>query len=571
MNKNIVKFIAILVMCFMICGVLVACKGETGPKGETGAQGEKGEQGEQGIQGLPGDKGDKGDKGDQGEQGIQGDKGDKGDKGDQGEKGDKGDQGEKGETGAAGADGLTPTIGDNGNWFIGDTDTGVKAEGQDGEDAYVCTNHNFKEIVVEATNGAHYALRACLDCGWAEIACGHKSVTPNVNAPTCTTIGFTEDICDECGVVVGDPYDIVDPELHNVVAFSEQAVADGLWYRANTPNAGVYECPCTAEKIYAPVCQNGCGTDLYSPEFQAQYCYTVAAPGHAYDEVNGWHEAEKKPGESPCLQQDVWVNECLNCYSDYDLNHIDCVKTEVRNDAPGHTWGEWTVATLPTETTEGEYIRICTVCNLEQYGAQIVTDSVVVPALDPTNPAYVYAVVVAPDCENDGSATYTYTHADGTQIVVPVVLEKLGHTYTTQINITKLPSRPTELTGEYTLEEMDAHIAQFNGTVEFTCDDCGKVHTETIPAITPAMYRFLVATGKCDAPADTYEYTVLFNDVVTGELETIVITFQVDGIYIHDEAPAQDDCVIVEGKDKYYWVYKCDKCGNWVVAYYENK
>lgn len=33
--------------------------------------------------------------------------------------------------GAAGADGITPHIGDNGNWYIGDTDTGVSAGGSD--------------------------------------------------------------------------------------------------------------------------------------------------------------------------------------------------------------------------------------------------------------------------------------------------------------------------------------------------------------------------------------------------------------------------------------------------------
>lgn len=36
-------------------------------------------------------------------------------------KGDKGD------------DGITPHIGENGNWYIGDTDTGVKAQGEKGE------------------------------------------------------------------------------------------------------------------------------------------------------------------------------------------------------------------------------------------------------------------------------------------------------------------------------------------------------------------------------------------------------------------------------------------------------
>ena len=35
----------------------------------------------------------------------------------------------------SGSDGITPHIGENGNWFIGDTDTGVRAEGKDGKDA----------------------------------------------------------------------------------------------------------------------------------------------------------------------------------------------------------------------------------------------------------------------------------------------------------------------------------------------------------------------------------------------------------------------------------------------------
>lgn len=44
--------------------------------------------------------------------------------------------------GAAGADGVTPHIGDNGNWYIGDTDTGVKAAGTD----YVLTGADKAEI-----------------------------------------------------------------------------------------------------------------------------------------------------------------------------------------------------------------------------------------------------------------------------------------------------------------------------------------------------------------------------------------------------------------------------------------
>ena len=49
--------------------------------------------------------------------------------------GEKGDKGDKGDNGTAGTDGQTPHIGDNGNWWIGTTDTGVKAQGDKGADA----------------------------------------------------------------------------------------------------------------------------------------------------------------------------------------------------------------------------------------------------------------------------------------------------------------------------------------------------------------------------------------------------------------------------------------------------
>ena len=58
---------------------------------------------------------------------LQGAKGEKGDKGDPGAKGEPGD------TGPAGADGVTPTIGKNGNWYLGETDTGKPSRGEKGD------------------------------------------------------------------------------------------------------------------------------------------------------------------------------------------------------------------------------------------------------------------------------------------------------------------------------------------------------------------------------------------------------------------------------------------------------
>ena len=93
-----------------------------------GPKGDKGDTGEQGPQGIQGEQGPKGDTGEQGPLGIQGPKGDKGDKGDTGEQGIQGIQGPKGDKGDTGDNGVTPHIDSTtGNWFIGETNTGVKA------------------------------------------------------------------------------------------------------------------------------------------------------------------------------------------------------------------------------------------------------------------------------------------------------------------------------------------------------------------------------------------------------------------------------------------------------------
>lgn len=102
----------------------------------TGAQGPKGDKGDPGPQGPVGPKGDTGA---QGPQGLKGEKGDTGATGPQGPKGDKGDtgpvgqQGPQGLPGKDGQNGITPHIDTaTGNWFVGSTDTGIKAQGPQG-------------------------------------------------------------------------------------------------------------------------------------------------------------------------------------------------------------------------------------------------------------------------------------------------------------------------------------------------------------------------------------------------------------------------------------------------------
>lgn len=74
---------------------------------------------------LKGDKGDPGNKGDTGATGAPG------------KDGTNGKDGADGKPGAAGADGVTPHIGDNGNWYVGDDDTGKPSRGEQGPGAEV--------------------------------------------------------------------------------------------------------------------------------------------------------------------------------------------------------------------------------------------------------------------------------------------------------------------------------------------------------------------------------------------------------------------------------------------------
>ena len=74
----------------------------------------------------------KGPKGDTGATGEQGATGPQGPQGETGATGAAGPQGPQGDPGPAGEDGITPTIGENGNWYLGDTDTGKPSRGEQG-------------------------------------------------------------------------------------------------------------------------------------------------------------------------------------------------------------------------------------------------------------------------------------------------------------------------------------------------------------------------------------------------------------------------------------------------------
>lgn len=54
----------------------------------------------------------------------------------------------QGQPGKAGKDGITPHIGDNGNWYIGDVDTGISAKGKDGKSITNIASDKNNNIIV---------------------------------------------------------------------------------------------------------------------------------------------------------------------------------------------------------------------------------------------------------------------------------------------------------------------------------------------------------------------------------------------------------------------------------------
>ena len=140
-------------------GQVVGSRGAQGPqgeKGDTGATGARGATGpagttptigsngnwylgssdtgkpSRGATGAQGPKGPKGDTGAQGPKGDTGATGARGATGPQGPQGEKGDTGATGARGATGPAGTTPTIGSNGNWYLGSSDTGKPSRGATG-------------------------------------------------------------------------------------------------------------------------------------------------------------------------------------------------------------------------------------------------------------------------------------------------------------------------------------------------------------------------------------------------------------------------------------------------------
>lgn len=253
MKNTIVKLLMALAMCFMIGGSLIACAGAQGETGATGAQGEKGE------------------------------KGDKGDKGDQGAPGEKGDK-------------VSVEIVD-GYWVIDGINTGIKAEGQDGEDGedlaacdhadtivfYELVKHTYNALTGEFTNGVY--IDWCTACkGYSEVVEDVVRHTPEDEArvieATCTSASSAGIHCDICGYCIEqDPnHDVIEASGHS---FEKNEDQYSIVYDTN------YNV-CEEGGLFFAVCDNACACATGATRKATSYIFK-SLEGHKVTEwsVNG--------------------------------------------------------------------------------------------------------------------------------------------------------------------------------------------------------------------------------------------------------------------------------------------
>ena len=250
MNKNIVKLIAILVMCFVIGAVLVACEGPQGPQGEPGKDGA--------ASTVPGPQG------------------------------------------PAGNDGkdATLTVDADGYIWANGVNTGIKVdiseENEICDDEHQFVAETWKEHTI-SSKGIDIAF--CVDCGYAEWqVVDHVYDVVKTTPATCTKNGKVEYFC-ECGLINEALTEVIDALGHDHPAFNPEKPTDGGWKYVDD-SLNLVECK--DQDVYSHTCAR-CG-DVAKE--------MLPAPGCTWGE---WRIAEDNKNLCPCLDDVVEARICSVC------------------------------------------------------------------------------------------------------------------------------------------------------------------------------------------------------------------------------------------------------------------
>ena len=309
--------------------------------------------------------------------GPKGDKGDKGDaftyddftpeqlaalKGADGKDGQNGKDGIDGQNGADGQDGATPEIGDNGNWYINGTDTGVKAagvngadgqNGADGKSAFDIAKENgfvgTEAEWLESLKGEGLSVedKAKIDSIPSDLSTGSFPESSTVDSPTATSNGFAkvQDVMNYVNALIEKKKD----ELAPSGEVKDYLYVNGVSYTDDNvlPTPGtIYDMNCyeisdtlisDGLKVYVGpeilgFNEGDSTTTIYSEVFSVDVPTGYSIEVHNWDSDNNkWFDAVLPMIPNPKQATKLYGGKTYNCFvRTLDDNFSDALPVNVR-------------------------------------------------------------------------------------------------------------------------------------------------------------------------------------------------------------------------------------------------
>lgn len=267
--------------------------------------------------------------------------------------------------------------------------SGKELESNTIKKAKIYYDHTY-DVVVHEPNCLEvgYTGYECIRCGYGTKSnfVSNQGITHEWEldaeatvASTCTTQGFTAEMCHKCGSKRASDYLPLDPNNHTYTlkAPEQGACTKRFWryvrvcecgdYLSNSYLSGVTQTPLnpdhekTGEEFYDIYDQVKvtCGADGYTV-YKCKYC------SHNYREdvtATGNHRIakdENKTTAPTCSVSGKNVFYCTNGCGYEKVEHVDKLKGEAAKEF--HVYTDWTVIQQPTTEITGFRQRICTLC-----------------------------------------------------------------------------------------------------------------------------------------------------------------------------------------------------------------
>ena len=292
-------------------------------------------------------------------------------------KGADGKDGQNGKDGVDGQNGATPEIGDNGNWFINGTDTGVKAvgingidgqngidgkdgvdgqngtDGKDGKSAFEIAQENgfvgTKEEWLESLKGEGLSAedKAKIDSIPSDLSTGSFPESSTVDSPTATSNGFAtvQDVMDYVNALIEKKKD----ELAPSGEVKDYLYVNGVSYTDDNvlPTPGtIYDMNCyeisdilisDGLKVYVGpeilgFDEGDPTTTIYSEVFSVDVPNGYSIEVHTWDtDNNKWFDAVQPMMSNPKQATKLYGGKTYNCFvRKLDNNFTDARIVNVR-------------------------------------------------------------------------------------------------------------------------------------------------------------------------------------------------------------------------------------------------